>query len=147
MSIQKSPEAFRTISEAAEIVELPAHVLRFWESKFIQIKPIKRAGGRRFYRPSDITLLFGIKKLLHVEGMTIVGVKRLIKERGIKYVINIGNEEKKEERSSRKLPSLKEKYLSIEKQLIEFRICDYSKLTDVQEKLLSLREKISGRIK
>ena len=90
MVIEKSPQAFRTISEASEIVSLPSHVLRFWESKFKQIKPLKRAGGRRFYRPNDILFILGIKKLLHIDGLTINGVKRLIKENGVNHVINIG---------------------------------------------------------
>ena len=90
MIIKKSPEAFRTISEASEILSLPSHVLRFWESKFNQIKPLKRAGGRRFYRPNDILFILGIKKLLHIDGLTIIGVKRLIKENGINFIINIG---------------------------------------------------------
>ena len=90
MVIEKSPQAFRTISEASEILSLPSHVLRFWESKFKQIKPLKRAGGRRFYRPNDILFIFGIKKLLHVDGLTISGVKRLIKENGINHIIKIG---------------------------------------------------------
>ena len=90
MVIEKSPQAFRTISEASEILSLPSHVLRFWESKFKQIKPLKRAGGRRFYRPNDILFIFGIKKLLHIDGLTINGVKRLIKENGVNHVINIG---------------------------------------------------------
>ena len=90
MVIKKSPEAFRTISEASEILSLPSHVLRFWESKFNQIKPLKRAGGRRFYRPNDILFILGIKKLLHIDGLTIIGVKRLIKENGINFIINIG---------------------------------------------------------
>jgi|TARA_B000000609_G_scaffold108994_1_gene84065 DNA-binding transcriptional MerR regulator len=88
--IEKSPQAFRTISEASEILSLPSHVLRFWESKFKQIKPLKRAGGRRFYRPNDILFILGIKKLLHIDGLTINGVKRLIKENGVNHVINIG---------------------------------------------------------
>ena len=90
MVIEKSPLAFRTISEASEILSLPSHVLRFWESKFKQIKPLKRAGGRRFYRPNDILFILGIKKLLHIDGLTINGVKRLIKENGVNHVINIG---------------------------------------------------------
>ena len=90
MVIKKSPQAFRTISEASEILSLPSHVLRFWESKFKQIKPLKRAGGRRFYRPNDILFILGIKKLLHIDGLTISGVKRLIKENGVNHIINIG---------------------------------------------------------
>ena len=82
----KSPEAFRTISEVAEWLDTPAHVLRFWESRFSQIKPVKRAGGRRYYRPGDMLLLGGIKKLLHEDGMTIKGAQKLLKEQGVKHV-------------------------------------------------------------
>ena len=82
----KSPEAFRTISEVADWLDRPAHVLRFWESKFPQVKPVKRAGGRRYYRPDDMLLLGGIKKLLHDDGMTIKGVQKIIREQGVKYV-------------------------------------------------------------
>ncbi|MBK5932797.1 MerR-like DNA binding protein [Rhodovulum imhoffii] len=82
----KSPEAFRTISEVADWLETPAHVLRFWESRFSQIKPLKRAGGRRYYRPSDMLLLGGIKKLLHDDGMTIRGVQKILREKGVGYV-------------------------------------------------------------
>jgi resuscitation-promoting factor RpfA len=84
--MDKSKEAFRTISEVAEWLETPAHVLRFWESRFTQIKPVKRAGGRRYYRPADMRLLGGIKKLLHENGMTIRGVQKLLREEGVKYV-------------------------------------------------------------
>ena len=69
--MDKSPDAFRTISEVADHLETPAHVLRFWESRFPQIRPVKRAGGRRYYRPADVALLTGIKRLLHDEGLTI----------------------------------------------------------------------------
>lgn len=82
----KSPDAFRTISEVAAWLETPAHVLRFWESKFPQIKPIKRAGGRRYYRPSDMALIGGIKRLLHDEGMTIKGVQKVLREQGVRHV-------------------------------------------------------------
>lgn len=87
--MSKSPDAFRTISEVAEWLDTPAHVLRFWESRFSQIKPVKRAGGRRYYRPSDMALLGGIKKLLHEDGMTIRGVQKLLRERGVKYVAGL----------------------------------------------------------
>jgi DNA-binding transcriptional MerR regulator len=83
---QKSPEAFRTISEVADWLGVPTHVLRFWESRFAQVKPVKRAGGRRYYRPSDMELLGGIRKLLHEDGMTIRGVQKLLREQGVKYV-------------------------------------------------------------
>ena len=84
--MSKAPDAFRTISEVAEWLETPAHVLRFWESKFSQVKPVKRAGGRRYYRPTDMLLLAGIKRLLHEDGMTIKGVQKILREHGIKHV-------------------------------------------------------------
>lgn len=86
----KSPDAFRTISEVSEWLDTPAHVLRFWESKFTQIKPVKRAGGRRYYRPEDMALLGGIKTLLHEQGMTIKGVQKLLREQGIRHVSALG---------------------------------------------------------
>jgi DNA-binding transcriptional MerR regulator len=86
----KSPDAFRTISEVSEWLNTPAHVLRFWESKFSQIRPVKRAGGRRYYRPEDMALLGGIKALLHEQGMTIKGVQKLLREQGIRHVAALG---------------------------------------------------------
>lgn len=86
MASRKSPDAFRTISEVSEWLDTPAHVLRFWESRFSQVKPVKRAGGRRYYRPSDMLLLGGLKKLLHEDGMTIRGVQKLLREKGVKHV-------------------------------------------------------------
>ncbi|WP_135505654.1 MerR family transcriptional regulator [Roseovarius aestuariivivens] len=85
----KSADAFRTISEVAEWLETPAHVLRFWESKFSQVKPVKRAGGRRYYRPTDMKLLGGIKKLLHDDGMTIKGVQKILREQGVSHVAEL----------------------------------------------------------
>ena len=82
----KAPEAFRTISEVAEILDTPQHVLRFWESKFTKLRPVKRAGGRRYYRPADLALLAGIRQLLHVDGMTIRGVQKLLREKGVRHV-------------------------------------------------------------
>ena len=82
----KSADAFRTISEVAEWLDTPAHVLRFWESRFSQVKPVKRAGGRRYYRPGDMLLLGGIKKLLHEDGMTIKGVQKLLRTDGVKHI-------------------------------------------------------------
>jgi len=87
--MRKAPDAFRTISEASDALQTPAHVLRFWESKFSQIKPVKRAGGRRYYRPADIELLSGIKALLHDQGMTIRGVQKLLVEKGVRHVAQI----------------------------------------------------------
>jgi DNA-binding transcriptional MerR regulator len=85
-TIRKGPDAFRTISEVAEAIQLPQHVLRFWETRFTQIKPLKRAGGRRFYRPEDVELLIAIRHLLYGEGYTIRGVQRLLKEQGPRAV-------------------------------------------------------------
>ena len=82
----KSAEAFRTISEVATELDVPQHVLRFWESRFAQIKPVKRAGGRRYYRPEDVDLLRGIRALLYVDGLTIRGVQKVLKERGLRHV-------------------------------------------------------------
>ncbi|SEP98639.1 transcriptional regulator, MerR family [Faunimonas pinastri] len=86
----KSPDAFRTISEVAEDLDLPQHVLRFWETRFPQIKPLKRGGGRRYYRPEDVDLLKGIRLLLYGEGFTIKGVQRLLKEKGVGFVAGAG---------------------------------------------------------
>jgi DNA-binding transcriptional MerR regulator len=82
----KAPDAFRTISEVADDLDLPQHVLRFWETRFRDIKPMKRGGGRRFYRPDDIDLLRGIRHLLYGEGYTIRGVQRILREEGVKFV-------------------------------------------------------------
>ncbi len=80
--MDKSPEAFRTISEVADEMDLPQHVLRFWETRFPQIKPLKRGGGRRYYRPDDVDLLRAVKQLLYGEGYTIKGVQKLLREQG-----------------------------------------------------------------
>ncbi|WP_203292363.1 MerR family transcriptional regulator [Maricaulis parjimensis] len=88
---KKSPEAFRTISEAADEIGVPAHVLRFWESKFPQISPLKRAGGRRFYRPQDLQLLRGVKRLLYEDGFTIKGARKFIKDNGVASVLELGD--------------------------------------------------------
>lgn len=86
---EKSSGAFRTISEVAECLDTPAHVLRFWESKFSQIKPMKRGGGRRYYRPEDVALLKGIRELLYEEGLTIKGVQKVLRERGQRHVASL----------------------------------------------------------
>lgn len=90
MATEKSRDAFRTISEVAEILDVPAHVLRFWESRFTQVKPVKRAGGRRYYRRTDIALLDGIRKLLHDDGLTIRGVQKKLREDGVRVVAALG---------------------------------------------------------
>ncbi|MFN4153330.1 MAG: MerR family transcriptional regulator [Paracoccaceae bacterium] len=90
--MSKSPDAFRTISEVAELLETPAHVLRFWESRFPQIRPVKRAGGRRYYRPADVALLTGIKRLLHDDGLTIRGVQKILREQGVRHVSGVADD-------------------------------------------------------
>ena len=140
MVIKKSPEAFRTISEASEILSLPSHVLRFWESKFNQIKPLKRAGGRRFYRPNDILFILGIKKLLHIDGLTIIGVKRLIKENGINFIINIGKNVRDNNSNLQKKENILKK-IDIQKSQI-----DREKINGFVNQLDILKSKIESRI-
>lgn len=88
--MEKYPDAFRTISEVAEDLDLPQHVLRFWETRFTQIKPMKRGGGRRYYRPGDVDLVRGIRHLLYDEGYTIKGVQKLLRDNGVAYVVALG---------------------------------------------------------
>ena len=143
----KSPEAFRTISEVSKDLSLPQHVLRFWETKFSQIKPIKRGGGRRYYRPEDVDLLKGIKNLLYNDGYTIRGVQKVIKEDGSKNILfsnnnvnlklkqktftdnenNYTSEPNDHSRSGQSLSDNKRK-----------------KLMDVMENLVELQDKISS---
>ena len=87
--MSKSEKAFRNISEVSDWLETPTHVLRFWESKFSQIKPTKRAGGRRYYRPKDMLLIGGLKQLLHIQGHTIKGAKQVLREKGLNYVVGL----------------------------------------------------------
>jgi DNA-binding transcriptional MerR regulator len=91
--VTKSPEAFRTISEVADALDVPPHVLRFWESRFAQVKPVKRGGGRRYYRPEDVCLLRGIRGLLYDDGMTIKGVQKILREKGVRHVVGLGAED------------------------------------------------------
>lgn len=93
MNSDKSPDAFRTISEVASNLDLPQHVLRFWETRFSHIRPLKRGGGRRYYRPEDVELLRGIRHLLYNEGYTIKGVQRILKEQGPRFVMQIWRED------------------------------------------------------
>ena len=88
--MNKSPDAFRTISEVAQDLGVPQHVLRFWESKFSQIRPLKRGGGRRYYRPEDVLLLKGVQTLLYTDGYTVKGVQKVFREQGPRYVIEAG---------------------------------------------------------
>ncbi len=88
----KSPQAFRTISEIAGELDVPQHVLRFWEAKFTQIRPLRRGGGRRYYRPEDVDLIRGIRRLLYNEGYTIKGVQKVLREQGVRVVADSGRE-------------------------------------------------------
>lgn len=90
---EKSPNAFRTISEVADVMGVPQHVLRFWESKFSQINPMKRGGGRRYYRPEDIEIIEAIQNLLHEDGYTIKGAQKYLKEHGVKNALKMANTE------------------------------------------------------
>ena len=145
MGIEKSPAAFRTISEVGKMLSLPGHVLRFWESKFPQIKPVKRGGGRRFYRPNDVLVLFAIKKLLHGNGMTIAGVKRLIRETGIKQMMAMGEKAKNEPKEPKE--KHEDNYINrilalLDKDQNDGIFFDREKLTEIREDLLRLRIKI-----
>ena len=91
---RKSKEAFRTISEAADELDVPQHVLRFWETKFSQIRPMKRAGNRRYYRPEDVDLLRVVRHHLYDDGYTIKGVQKLLKDQGVKATVQAWNEER-----------------------------------------------------
>jgi DNA-binding transcriptional MerR regulator len=107
--LDKSPDAFRTISEAAEELDLPQHVLRFWETRFAQIKPMKRGGGRRYYRPADVDLLKGIRHLLYDRGFTIRGVQRILREQSIPHVVAIGRGEVEAGPEAAEAPKIKAK--------------------------------------
>jgi DNA-binding transcriptional MerR regulator len=104
--VEKGPDAFRTISEVADDLDLPQHVLRFWETRFGQIKPLKRGGGRRYYRPDDVDLLRGIRHLLYGEGYTIRGVQQILREQGLRHVQAIGQSAAEE--AARSEPALAE---------------------------------------
>ena len=104
--VQKSADAFRTISEVATTLELPAHVLRFWESRFSQIKPVKRGGGRRYYRPQDIRLLRGIRDLLYADGESIKDVQKILREKGVRHVASIGAEHEPDQPVAKPAPKL-----------------------------------------
>jgi DNA-binding transcriptional MerR regulator len=140
VGMAKSSEAFRTISEVAEELGVPKHVLRFWEIKFPQIRPMKRGGGRRYYRPEDVELLRGIRVLLHAEGFTIRGVQKILREQGMEQVKASGESgslvaeatrpptprkpaKKKKATSSKSEPSLDEIALVVRKAIDELEAC------------------------
>ena len=144
----KSPEAFRTISEVSKDLSLPQHVLRFWETKFSQIKPIKRGGGRRYYRPEDVDLLKGIKNLLYSDGYTIRGVQKVIKENGSKNILfsNTKANMKIEQKSF----TGNENNYSPEPEVLSRAAESLSdnkrkKLMDVMQNLVELQNKISSK--
>ena len=137
----KSPEAFRTISEVSKDLSLPQHVLRFWETKFAQIKPIKRGGGRRYYRPEDVKLLKGIKSLLYNDGYTIRGVQKVIKENGTKKLLNTQIENKvfteiKKDNNSTQQQNYPQHSINDSKR---------KKLMNVLEDLVQLRKKLDNK--
>ena len=138
----KSPEAFITISEVSKDLSLPQHVLRFWETKFVQIKPIKRGGGRRYYRPEDVRLLKGIKSLLYNDGYTIRGVQKVIKENGTKKLLTIQAENKDftETRKNNNDQFEQQNYS-------QYSINDSKrkKLMNVLEDLVQLRKKLNNK--
>ena len=144
----KSPEAFRTISEVSKDLSLPQHVLRFWETKFSQIKPIKRGGGRRYYRPEDVDLLKGIKNLLYNDGYTIRGVQKVIKENGPKNIFF--NNSKANAKLEQKSFTDKEN-IYISEQNVHSRtgqtLSDNKrkKLMDVMQNLVELQNKITTK--
>ena len=136
----KSPEAFRTISEVSKDLSLPQHVLRFWETKFIQIKPIKRGGGRRYYRPEDIKLLRGIKSLLYNDGYTIRGVQKVIKEVGTKKILQKEIENKVFTEMENTINSSKNHNDIVQHSLGETK---RKKLMNVLNDLINLKKKIN----
>ncbi|MDC1303456.1 MerR family transcriptional regulator [Pelagibacterales bacterium] len=144
----KAPEAFRTISEVSKDLSLPQHVLRFWETKFAQIKPIKRGGGRRYYRPEDVDLLKGIKNLLYNDGYTIRGVQKVIRENGSKNILFSNN--KANIKVQQKTFTDKENNYNSE-QNIQLRSAETlsnikrKKLMDVMQNLVELQNKISTK--
>lgn len=157
--IAKSPDAFRTISEVSEALDVPQHVLRFWEAKFTQIKPLKRAGGRRYYRPDDIDLLKGIRALLYGEGFTIKGVQKVLREQGAKHVTEIGRVGVKDAGLKRDgeagsastpmlagaMPTVEQVNLSSEQPSETLLAEQRERLENVLDELLNLREMLQRR--
>jgi DNA-binding transcriptional MerR regulator len=164
--IEKAPDAFRTISEVSEALDVPQHVLRFWEAKFTQIKPLKRAGGRRYYRPDDIDLLKGIRALLYGEGFTIKGVQKVLREQGARHVTEIGRIGVKEAGVRREgdkvadagaavtaagaavasfMPTLEQVNLSAEQPSESLLAEQRERLENVLDELLNLREMLKRR--
>ena len=153
--IEKAPDAFRTISEVSESLDVPQHVLRFWEAKFSQVKPLKRAGGRRYYRPDDIDLLKGIRALLYGEGFTIKGVQKVLREQSAKHVCEIGRMGVKDAGLKRDgetaaglagaLPTVEQVNLSSDHPSETLLAEQRERLEGVLDELLNLREMLQRR--
>ena len=144
----KSPEAFRTISEVSKDLSLPQHVLRFWETKFAQIKPIKRGGGRRYYRPEDVDLLKGIKNLLYNDGYTIRGVQKVIKENGSKNILfsNSKSNSKLEQKTFTDNENIYNSEKNVHTRTVQtLSEIKRKKLMDVMQNLVELQNKISSK--
>ena len=135
--MDKSPDAFRTISEAADELDLPQHVLRFWETRFSNIKPLKRGGGRRYYRPEDVLLLRGIRHLLYDQGFTIKGVQRILKDQGSRYVIAVGEGRPLEDI----LPMIEQ-----ELKLIRDMVLKVSRGAKIAERFADYRARLAARL-
>ena len=130
----KGPEAFRTISEAATELGVPQHVLRFWETKFSFIRPMKRAGGRRFYRPQDLVVLRGVRRLLHEEGYTIKGVQKLHRDQGVRRLVEAGE--------GREIAADPETFLDIEGDAPELSAAGRTKLASALQDLVSAKTRL-----
>ena len=144
----KSPEAFRTISEVSKDLALPQHVLRFWETKFVQIKPIKRGGGRRYYRPEDVKLLKGIKSLLYNDGYTIRGVQKVIRENGSKNILfsNSKSNSKLEQKTFTDNENIYNSEKNVHTRTVQtLSEIKRKKLMDVMQNLVELQNKISSK--
>jgi DNA-binding transcriptional MerR regulator len=148
---QKSPEAFRTISEVAAELDVPQHVLRFWETKFAPVRPLKRGGGRRYYRPDDLDLLRGIRSLLYGDGLTIKGVQKILREQGPRYVMELGRGEATLITPARFMPSAQEPAVSNIHQFpreiepaLSIRNDDRARFVTLLDELLELKARLNA---
>ena len=142
---EKSPNAFRTISEVADFMGVPQHVLRFWESKFSQISPMKRGGGRRYYRPEDIEIIEAIRNLLHEDGYTIKGAQKYLKEHGVKNALKMANSEP-DQKTEITENDYESQILNITKKSIK-TIEDEANTADALKKIRIQLEKIRRQLK
>src|SRR5258708_5414633 len=159
---QKSREAFRTSSEVAADLDVPQHVLRFWETKFATVKPLKRGGGRRYYRPDDLDLLKGIRSLLYSDGLTIKGVQKILREQGPRYVMELGrgstslialrhaaNDEAAAREEARDAPSRRDAPSNVHRfprdtEAEDLRAADRAHFTTLLDELLDLKARIKS---